>query len=233
MKIGFITDLHDSPKTMEWLAYAAEQYDLSIVGGDVGSIGSMDEILEFAKASPKPVIITPGNHDLPLANLWSGGNLLHMATTKVGRYTIGGIGGSLPVQGSPMEFDETEFLQMTMNLGYVDILVVHQPPRGTKCSMAYDVTAETSLTDIGSVAIRKYIEDMQPRLVLTGHVHESPAVDAIGDTVVVNPGTFLSFGYAEVDITPSKVRAKILNMTGRKPLTSSALITKRKPIVPT
>ncbi|MDG6918279.1 MAG: metallophosphoesterase family protein [Nitrososphaerota archaeon] len=220
MKIAFATDLHDSPRTMEWLAHVVGDHSLVIIGGDVGDIGSMDSILEFAKSSPRPVIIVPGNHDIPMSSLWSGGSVLHIAARKVGRYLIGGLGGSLPVQGAAMEFDETEYMQMAKSLGPVDILVTHQPPFGTKCSLAYDGTSETGLTDIGSITIRKYIEDTKPRLVLCGHVHESPAVDAIGDTVVVNPGSFLSGSYAEVDITPSKVRAEILNMTGKKPLTS-------------
>ena len=217
MKIAFATDLHDSPRTMEWLARTIAEYNLVIIGGDVGSISSMNEILNFAKSSPKPIIIVPGNHDTPIADFWSRNNMLHIETKKVGKYLVGGIGGSLPVQGSIMEFDETEYLQMCKNLGPVDILVIHQPPKGTKCSLAYDVTSQTSLTDIGSIAVRKYIEETRPRLVLCGHVHESPAVDWIGDTVIVNPGPFLSGSYAEIDITPSKVKAAIWNMIRSKP----------------
>ena len=47
----------------------------------------------------------------------------------------------------------------------------------------------------GSRAIRAFIARRQPRLVLSGHIHESPRVsssfrDRIGETVVVNPGQF-------------------------------------------
>lgn len=210
---------------MEWLDYAAKNYSLIIVGGDVGDIGAMDRILAFAAASPRPMMVVPGNHDLPMTELWSGSSILHIASRKVGRYLVGGIGGSLPVQGSPLEFDETEFLTMTRNLGPVDIFVAHQPPIDTKCDVAFDNLSPTGMAHIGSVAIRKYVEEIQPRLGLFGHVHESPAVDLLGKTVIVNPGTFQSGNFAEIDITPSYVRAKILNMTGRPPLTAAPKLT--------
>jgi hypothetical protein len=52
-----------------------------------------------------------------------------------------------------------------------------------------------SRVHVGSRAIRQFIERHQPPLVLSGHIHESPRIscsyrDAIGRTVVVNPGQF-------------------------------------------
>lgn len=69
------------------------------------------------------------------------------------------------------------------------VLVTHSPPRDTKC----DLTA--SRIHVGSRAIREFVEQHQPRLVLSGHIHESPRVstafqDTVGRTVVVNPGQF-------------------------------------------
>jgi Icc-related predicted phosphoesterase len=48
---------------------------------------------------------------------------------------------------------------------------------------------------VGSRAIRRFVEEHGPRLVLSGHIHESPRVsgawrDRIGPTDVVNPGQF-------------------------------------------
>jgi Icc-related predicted phosphoesterase len=69
------------------------------------------------------------------------------------------------------------------------LFVLHSPPRDTRC----DVMAGG--LHVGSRAIRRFVETHQPPLVLSGHIHESPRVsgawqDAVGRTIVVNPGQF-------------------------------------------
>jgi Icc-related predicted phosphoesterase len=69
------------------------------------------------------------------------------------------------------------------------VFVLHSPPRGTRCDMI------GAGSHVGSRAIRTFIEEHQPPLVLAGHIHESPRVsssyrDTIGASVVVNPGQF-------------------------------------------
>lgn len=69
------------------------------------------------------------------------------------------------------------------------LYVLHSPPRDTACDQA------GARAHVGSRAIRAFVERLQPPLVLSGHIHESPRVsgawrDAIGRTVVVNPGQF-------------------------------------------
>ena len=69
------------------------------------------------------------------------------------------------------------------------LFVLHSPPRDTRCDMI------GAGKHVGSRAIRRFIERHRPPLVLSGHIHESPRVsssfrDAIGSSVVVNPGQF-------------------------------------------
>jgi Icc-related predicted phosphoesterase len=69
------------------------------------------------------------------------------------------------------------------------VLVLHSPPRGTRCDMTI------ARLHVGSRAIRSFVERHQPPLVLSGHIHESPRVsgsyrDTIGRTTIVNPGQF-------------------------------------------
>ena len=69
------------------------------------------------------------------------------------------------------------------------VYVLHSPPRDTACDVI------STRQHVGSRAIRAFIEARQPRLVLSGHIHESPRVsggwrDAIGGTPLVNPGQF-------------------------------------------
>ncbi len=69
------------------------------------------------------------------------------------------------------------------------LYVLHSPPRDTACDRI------AAPAHVGSRAIRALVERLQPPLVLSGHIHESPRIsgawrDLIGRTVVVNPGQF-------------------------------------------
>ena len=83
------------------------------------------------------------------------------------------------------------------------VFVLHSPPRDTVC----DVIATRQ--HVGSRAIRAFVEARQPRLVLSGHIHESPRVsgawrDALGATPVVNPGQFGSRELSGVWFDPAR-----------------------------
>jgi len=65
--------------------------------------------------------------------------------------------------------------------------VIHGPPHGTRCDVLFNGE------HIGSRALRRWIERVQPRRTLHGHIHESPRMsgafaDRVGGTTVVNPG---------------------------------------------
>jgi Icc-related predicted phosphoesterase len=70
----------------------------------------------------------------------------------------------------------------------VTLFVTHAPPADTQTDVL------PSGVHVGSESIRKVIEEFQPSLNLCGHIHESMAMDEIGETKVVNPG-MLSEGY--------------------------------------
>jgi Icc-related predicted phosphoesterase len=84
------------------------------------------------------------------------------------------------------------------------ILVLHSPPRDTRCDMI------GARRHVGSRAIRRFIERHQPPLVLAGHIHESPRVsssyhDTIGRSRVVNPGQFGTSRLCGVWFDPRRV----------------------------
>lgn len=59
---------------------------------------------------------------------------------------------------------------LDMNKG---ILVAHAPPRGCGLATLWDGT------DVGSLAVRRWIERHQPLLTLSGHIHESPDAESM------------------------------------------------------
>lgn len=68
------------------------------------------------------------------------------------------------------------------------IYVIHTPPYNTRLDRL-----QTG-TPVGSRAVRAYLEKVQPRLSLHGHIHEGPRTggsfwDRLGRTICVNPGS--------------------------------------------
>ena len=74
------------------------------------------------------------------------------------------------------------------------ILVSHNPPKDTKCDA---VNAELHA---GSQLFTDFIKENQPLAVICGHIHEGRAIDKIGETVVINPGTLLESNYAWLEV---------------------------------
>ena len=75
------------------------------------------------------------------------------------------------------------------------ILLIHQPPKDTLCDQI------ESGAHVGSPLLKEFIEKTQPLAVITGHIHESAAVDHIGSTLIINPGAAAEGKYAILEIT--------------------------------
>lgn len=199
MRLVFATDLHDSAAAPAWVEKMAKTKDLCLLGGDYG-FNIVGQLIEIIKKYPN-IIAVEGNHDYPINY---GPHVLHGTKIHFRGYTIGGIGGSLPVAGWPFEISDSEYAVLVGKLGLVDILVSHQP--------AYDTPVDITFQKrhVGSLAIRKYIEQTQPLLAVSGHIHESSGIGKIGNTVIANPGPLFQGRYLEVDIVGQKVtRAKV------------------------
>ena len=71
----------------------------------------------------------------------------------------------------------------------VQLMVCHTPPHVTKLDRL------TNGVPVGSQAVRQFIEQYQPQVCITGHIHESPGVDRIGRTKILNAGPFAAGEY--------------------------------------
>jgi len=101
---------------------------------------------------------------------------------------------------------------------------IHVPPHATGLDIApllddnlkpVVVGGEVATGPVGSKAVRAAIERYQPLVSLHGHVHESRAVNKIGRTTCINPGSEYGDG---------NLRAALVNLKGDK-LLSYQLIT--------
>jgi Icc-related predicted phosphoesterase len=231
-KVAFATDIHRDRRIFRWLDTATHDYDIIAVGGDLDDPYAglpnfkfnyimhklkpnvvRDRILELNEANvEKPVLLVLGNHDNPDSRALHG-----RSVATASGFIVGGVGGSLPSQISfPFEVEEKEYTAILKQLGPVDILITHQPPYGTKCDVA------STGQHVGSRAIKEYVVREQPKLVLTGHIHESPAIDVLfaGKTTIINPGPFFTGNYGAVELYADGVRTRIMGVGTNRELSS-------------
>ena len=127
------------------------------------------------------------------------------------------MGGSLPCPGyTPFEYEESEagswLSDMKDKIKNIKplIFVSHEPPVNTKNDRL------TNGDHVGSISVRKFIEDTCPLICLTGHIHEGIGVDAIGKCVLINPGPFRMGYYASIKITgENSVNSTLKQITPR------------------
>ncbi len=140
-------------------------------------------------------LMTYGNVDLPV--MWpeyvrSDQQVLDGETVEIDGLRVGFVGGGLQTPyRTPFEISAEDFQRKVDQLGEVDVLCTHIPPAVPE--ICYDVVARR--LERGSTALLRYIEEVQPRYAVHGHVHQPLASrTTIGRTEVVNVGHFRSLG---------------------------------------
>ncbi|QEE15122.1 metallophosphoesterase [Promethearchaeum syntrophicum] len=227
MKILLCSDLSNKiPKIPE---ASKNICDFVLLAGDI-TIGarslqrtiSVFEKLSEAFPDPLPVFLIPGNHDLPLiattpeffpknfVQMHNKSSIFRINGFEKEIHLIG-FGGSTPIPGFPVRepgpnyftFEPDEIYNSLNTLfkekgffseDYFKILFVHEPPYNTLLDITYHKE------HVGSKAIRRLIEDYQPNIAVSGHIHESRAVDQIGQTIIVNAGEAKYNNYAIINI---------------------------------
>lgn len=121
-----------------------------------------------------------------------------------------GLGGSNPTPWHTVrEYEDRELEAAIVNSAQSDlshyplILFAHPPPLSSglddapalRQDLSYDMVAGVPLrTPVGSEAVRRAINNLQPILGLFGHVHEARGYNRIGRTLCVNPGSVYATG---------------------------------------
>ncbi len=180
-------DLHGDAKLAEELARKAkkEKVDLVILNGDItGWVETKNLIKPFTDRKEK-VVFVPGNWDSQdtasfLSKTYGIKNVdnYYVKYKDVGVF---GIGDSRSVWLN----EKQTFQRLKKNFGKIKnlekkIMVTHMHAAGTKSELSGFP---------GSEGIRKAIEELQPDLLISGHIHELEGVEEkIGKTKVVNVG---------------------------------------------
>ena len=194
MKLLALSDIHGYTKQIPLLANIARDCDAILLAGDITDFGGANQarlVLSALDTFGKPVLAVPGNCDLPQVDTVlksQNSNLVHNPVEINGFVFVGfsyevSLGTTLP----------KDFLSEIPS-DVPMVLVTHQPAWGTNL----DLQALTRHK--GSHSVRSFIEDYQPVLAVSGHIHEARGTDRIGSTLLVNPGPFRNGCYAVIDI---------------------------------
>ncbi len=186
MRILACADLHGRPERIARVRelVGAHAPEVVLLPGDLTHVGRGEDALALLHTLPVPVLAIPGNMDGPraVAEIAARGSLFGPEAVVIGGVSFGG-----PHVRTPC-----------------DVLVTHEPPSGT-----LDVVP--SGRHIGAQAVSALVAGLHPRVLACGHVHESPGIERLGPTVVVNctMGDGKTGG-ALIELTPDGVDARLL-----------------------
>lgn len=220
MKFLVISDIHGNVAGVEALTEAAKAADAVLFGGDFARFGAAETgkpALEALVKLHDTVYAVRGNCDEPafLAELDAADISVEGALTFNGGLTFVGTGGGTRFSGdTPFERDEADIVadlavarSVTQPAAAGDaatpavstnalVVIMHNPPKDTAAD------ALPNGVHVGSAQLRAFIDEVQPLLVVTGHIHESAGCCTVGETTVINPGALLEgkYGWVEVEL---------------------------------
>ena len=208
MKLLVISDGHGNTDALERLKAVAANADAVLYAGDFAAFGKPETgapFLERLVALHDNVFAVLGNCDEPgfIEELERRDVCAQGQLSFFDGLAIAGSGGGSKFTGAtPCERSDEELvsdLAIVRQSAESDslqslVLIAHNPPHGTALDKA------GGNAHVGSVGIRQFIENFQPVLAVSGHIHESRAVDQIGDSALVNPGSLAEGFYAIAEI---------------------------------
>jgi uncharacterized protein len=216
MKCIALTDIHAAYRIAEDIVNK-ESPDLLIIGGDLTTVGSVSEAesaLDMLQRSVSQIFSVAGNMDIVQHDelYQRRGISLNARGVIIGDIGFFGVSGA-PISRlhTPYEITEEEISRRIME-GYRQvqttqrkILISHTPPYGTRVDLIH------SGFHVGSTAVRDFIEDYQPDLVICGHIHESRGKDQIEKSRIINCGAGKEGNYGLIEIYEDRITVENLN----------------------
>ena len=204
MKLFLISDIHGNDN-FDSIKDKIAQADLVLCAGDFTMFLPTEEGLRVAEklASLNPATyMVCGNCDTPDLDGILAGKGLSIQGKSVAfskgseRYVLAGVGGSLHTpRPTPNTWSENDLVEVLRSFKETpDIIISHQPPYG-----AGDTVMK--VMHVGSKKLTEYLRKNSPVLCLSGHIHEAAGIFKIGQTTVVNPGSWREGHYAEAEVS--------------------------------
>lgn len=210
MKFLVISDLHGNLEVLDKMDDLFKKADAVLFAGDFAKFEHEETglpALEKLCAKHEQIFSVLGNCDNPdfiseteKRDVSVQGGLVMSA----GLAFAGSGGGSKFTGTTPNERSDEDLVSdfsIITNQGEQEwnnlIAIMHNPPKDTKCD-----TIPGGI-HVGSQLLREFIETYKPLAVITGHIHESAAIDTIGSTTVINPGALTEGKYAWLEAEKS------------------------------
>jgi len=173
MRILVIADMHETPVKIP------KDVDAVFIAGDFTNGTSTSFAEKVLDSIETEVLAIPGNMDRKevLDLLEERGVSVHRKVVDFKGFKVFGFGGSsITPFGTPFEFDDEQIEEMISGFK-AEIAIFHDTPNGY-----FDWIGGKS---VGSVAIRKWIENNKPKLVFCAHIHEHKGVAKLNETLIV------------------------------------------------
>ncbi len=173
MRILVVADIHETPVELP------QDVDAIFIAGDFTNAGGAEFAEKVLDSVKVKVFAVPGNMDRKevLDLLEERGVSIHGKVVDFEGFKVFGFGGSSVTPfNTPMEFDD-EKIEEAMSGFKADIAVFHDVPNGY-----FDWIGDKN---VGSVAIRRWIESVKPKLVFCAHIHEHKGVAKLGNSLIV------------------------------------------------
>lgn len=218
MKFLVLSDIHGSIENLNKLDSQFKEADGVIFAGDFSKFGEPETGLPAMETLCKKhdtIFSVIGNCDDPVLLTESEARDINVEKSLVqheGLFFAGSGGGSKFTGTTLFERTEEELLsdlQIITEQGDAEwdnlVLIIHNPPKDTECDKI------SAGVHVGSQGFREFIEKYKPLAVVTGHIHESVAMDKIGETTVINPGALLEGKYGWLEVSKIDGKWKVLN----------------------
>jgi uncharacterized protein len=188
MKILAFTDIESNKKQTKIIKDKVKKHnpDVVVFAGDLTFFGlDMEGMVKFLDSLNKTVVLVHGNHDdeIELKVLCSKRKdlkFIHRKVFELNEYMFIGYGGEGFDQRTK---DMEDFMLKQDTTCKKVILVIHQPPYGTK------LDPMPIYGHIGNKSVNKVIKKLKPLVVFVGHLHENfRKKDYIDSSLIVNPG---------------------------------------------
>jgi len=195
-----LSDIHSQTRYIPAMAEALLEADVVLVAGDItdfGTAAGAREVIETLRLYNPTLFAVPGNCDGRDVEPYLAREDISLHNRRRDLHGIAFAGlcrWLIPDGDDSPGADPYRNLPRLLADAPRRVLLTHQPAWGT--------AVDTTLTGkhAGNPETRDLIEQLQPLLAVSGHVHEAPGIDHIGPTTLVNPGPARRGHYAKITL---------------------------------